>query len=148
MRVRDIMTTKVFTIRSDKKAFVAKEIMEWAHIRHVSVVDAGNRVVGVISNRDILRASLSALDTRFAEAERRQHLTSAPAIAIMHGPARTIGPDASVQEAAALMRRLKVGCLPVVEGDCLIGIVTEHDVLGLVERLPPGALPSGPAPAP
>jgi len=65
MRVRDIMTTKVFTIGADKKAFVAKEIMEWAHVHHIPVVDSSNRVVGIISHRDILRASLSALDTRF-----------------------------------------------------------------------------------
>lgn len=144
MRVRDIMTTKVFTIGTDKKAFVAKEIMEWAHVRHIPVVDSSNRVVGIISHRDILRASLSALSTKFAEAERRQHLAGAPALAIMHHPARTIGPDASVQEAAGMMRRFKFGCLPVVEEDRLVGIVTEYDILGLVEQLPPDALPPGP----
>ncbi|HYL31507.1 MAG TPA: CBS domain-containing protein [Gemmatimonadales bacterium] len=95
------MTTKVFTIGADKKAFAAKEIMEWAHVRHIPVVDSSNRVVGIISHRDILRASLSALNTQFAEAERRQHLSGAPALAIMHHPARTIEPDASVQERRA-----------------------------------------------
>jgi CBS domain-containing membrane protein len=143
MRVRDIMTTKVFTIGADKKAFVANEIMEWAHIRHIPVVDTSNRVVGIISHRDILRASLSALGTHFAEAERRQHLSGAPSLAIMHHPARTIGPDASVQEAAGMMRRFKFGCLPVVEENRLVGIVTEYDILRLVEQLPPDALTSG-----
>jgi len=147
MRVRDIMTTKVFTIRADKKAFVAKEIMEWAHIRHIPVVDASNQLVGIISHRDILEASLSALDTRVAEAERRQHLSSAPALAIMHHPARTIDPDASVQEAAGMMRRFKFGCLPVVKEGCLIGIVTEYDILQLVEQLPPDARMSRAPPA-
>jgi len=146
MHVRDIMTTKVFTIGADKKAFVAKEIMEWAHIRHIPVVDTNNRVVGIISHRDILRASLSALGTRFAEAERQQHLGDSPALSIMHHPARTIEPDASVQEAAGLMRQFKIGCLPVVKEGRLIGIVTEYDILQLVERLPPDALISGPPP--
>lgn len=143
MLVRDIMTTKVFTIGADKKAVVASEIMEWAHVRHVPVVDGSRRVVGIISHRDILRASLSALDTQFAKAERRQHLSGAPALAIMHQPAHTIGPDASVQEAAATMRRHKFGCLPVVENDRLVGIVTEYDILRLVEELPPGVLAPG-----
>ena len=147
MHVRDIMTTKVFTIGADKKLFVAKEIMEWAHIRHIPVVDTSNRVVGIISHRDILRASLSALDTRFAAAERQQHLSGASALAIMHHPARTIAPDASVQEAAGLMRQFKIGCLPVVEEDRLIGIVTEYDILQLVEQLPPDAFGAGKVPA-
>jgi len=147
MRVRDIMTTKVFTIGADKKAFVAKEIMEWAHVRHIPVVDSSNRVVGIISHRDILRASLSALNTQFAEAERRQHLSGAPALAIMHHPARTIEPDASVQEAAGMMRQFKFGCLPVVKDGRLVGIVTEYDILALVEQLPPDALPPEAPPA-
>jgi len=147
MHVRDIMTVKVFTIGADKKLFVASEIMEWAHIRHIPVVDRNNRVVGIISHRDILRASLSALDTRVAEAERRQHLSGASALAIMHHPARTITPNASVQEAAGVMRRFKIGCLPVVEEDRLIGIVTEYDILQLVEQLPPDALAAGGLPA-
>jgi CBS domain-containing membrane protein len=147
MQVRDIMTTKVFTIGADKKAFVAKEIMEWAHIRHIPVVDSGNHVVGIISHRDILRASLSALGTRFAEAERRQHLSDEPALAIMHHPVRTIAPDTSVQEAAGMMRQFKFGCLPVVEEERLIGIVTEYDILRLVEQLPPNALSAPEPPA-
>jgi CBS domain-containing membrane protein len=137
MVVRDIMTTKVFTIRSDKKVFVAKEIMEWAHVRHVPVVDAGNRLVGIISHRDILDASLSALDRNVAEAERRQHLAGPTALALMSHPTHTIAPSAPVQEAARMLREHKVGCLPVVEGDRLVGIVTDHDILMLVERLPP-----------
>ena len=147
LRVRDIMTTKVFTLGDDKKAFVAQEIMEWAHVRHIPVVDKNNRVVGIISHRDILKASLSALGTRFAEVERKQHLSDAPALAIMHHPARTIEPDATVQEAAGIMRRHKFGCLPVVTDGRLVGIVTEYDILQLVERLPPGALRPGTPPA-
>ncbi len=147
MHVRDIMTTKVFTIRADKQAFVAKEIMEWAHIRHIPVVDTSNRVVGIISHRDILKASLSALGTHFAEAERRQHLSGEPALAIMHHPVRTIAPDASVQEAAGMMRQFKFGCLPVVDNGRLIGIVTEYDILRLVEQLPPNVLNSCDPPA-
>jgi CBS domain-containing membrane protein len=143
MRVRDIMTTKVFTIGADKKAVVASEIMAWAHIRHIPVIDAHRRVVGIISHRDILRASLSALDTQFATADRRQHLAGAPALALMHQPVQTIGPDATVQEAAGAMRQHKFGCLPVVEHDRLVGIVTEYDILRLVEALPPGALAPG-----
>jgi len=57
MRVRDIMTTKVFTIGADKKAFVAKEIMEWAHVRHIPVVDSSNRVVGILCTTPPARLS-------------------------------------------------------------------------------------------
>ena len=141
MRVRDIMTTKVFTIAvgmGPRPPHPGRRCGQPGGRHH--------------QPPRLLRASLSALSTKFAEAERRQHLAGAPALAIMHHPARTIGLDASVQEAAGMMRRFKFGCLPVVEEDRLVGIVTEYDILQLVEQLPPDALtPSAPpaaSPAP
>lgn len=142
MRVRDIMTTKVHTVTAEKKASVVQEIMEWARLRHVPVVDRGNHVIGVISQRDILQASLSPLSTHFVEVQRHQHLAQVQAGTIMHQPVQVIGPDNLVQEAAGLLRRSKIGCLPVVEQDLLVGIVTEYDLLHVLERLPSAVLDS------
>lgn len=136
MRVRDVMTTDVFTIRPDKNILVAEEMMQWAHIRHVPVVDQRGRLVGVVSHRDILRASISQVASRVADAERHQHLGAISVAQMMHEPVQTVSPDALVQEAAGLMRRRKVGCLPVLEEDRLVGIVTEYDLLAVIERLP------------
>ena len=78
MNVRDYMTLKVFTLLSDKKLFIALDIMNWAHVRHVPVVDRAGRLVGLISHRDVLRASISALSTTVANLERDQHLWTIP----------------------------------------------------------------------
>ncbi len=136
MLVRDYMATNVFTIRVDKKMFAVQEIMQWAHIRHLPVVDRAKRVVGIVSHRDLLHASISLVSSRLAEAERQQHLWEIPIEPIMHTPVLTIEPAAPIQEAARCMRKHQIGCLPVVEHDKLIGIVTEADLLHLVERLP------------
>lgn len=136
MQVRDHMTNKVFTIQVDKKMFAVQEIMQWAHIRHLPVVDRAKRVVGIVSHRDLLHASVSLVSSRLAEVERQQHLWEVPIEPIMHTPVQTISPDATVQEAACLMREYQIGCLPVVEHNRLIGIITEADLLHVVEQLP------------
>ncbi len=139
MRVRGIMTTKVLTITPEKTTLVVQEIMDWAKVRHVPVVDRHRRVIGIVSRGDILRASLSSVDDHFSEVERKQYLTQVHVAAVMHQHVLTIDPDALVQEAAGLLRRTRIGCLPVVEEDRLVGIVTPYDLLRLVEALPSGA---------
>ena len=135
MLVRDCMTQKVSTLGADKKLFIASQIMDWAHIRHVPVVDPTGRVVGMVSHRDLLRASISSVESRVANVERNQHLTGISVQEVMRTNVKTISPDASVQEAARLMREHKIGCLPVVAEQRLVGIITEHDLLRVVEQL-------------
>ena len=140
MRVRDIMTTKVFTIRPDKHLRAVEEIMKWAHIRHVPVIDDHGRLVGIVSHRDLMGAAISSLQVRISDVERVQHLSAIEVRQLMHHPTATIAPDERVQRAAHLMRSLKVGCLPVLEDQHLVGIVTEADLLHIVEELPDAAL--------
>ena len=140
MHVRDHMTAKVFTIRMDKKLLAVDEIMGWAHIRHVPVVDEKGKLVGLLSQRDVLRSNLS--DLASTQVDRRSQLGHVTLAQVMRREVLTIGPDEPIQEAARLMRQHKYGCLPVVEGGRLAGIITEHDLLAVVERLgPDGALP-------
>jgi CBS domain-containing protein len=144
MKVSDLMTTAVFTLRLDKQVFIAQQIMDWAHIRHVPVVDHLGRVVGLVSHRDILRASVSTVSSKVAKLEQRQHLAGIAVREIMQAKVRTISPDTSVQEAAKLMLKEKIGCLPVVNAEQeLLGVITEHDMLRLVEHLPEGLNPGG-----
>lgn len=137
MLVRDYMTKDVFTLRVDKKLVIADELMKWAHVRHVPVVDQDGRLVGIVSHRDLLRASISSIETRVAAAEKRQHLSSVTVREVMQAQVQTISPDAPVQEAAKLMRERKIGCLPVVADGRLIGIITESDLLRIVAQLQP-----------
>lgn len=139
MKVSDLMTTAVFTLRLDKQVFIAQQIMDWAHIRHVPVVDHRWRVVGLVSHRDILRASVSTVSSKVAKLEQRQHLSGISVREIMQSDVRTSSPDASVQEAAGLMLKEKIGCLPIVDVEKqLLGVITEHDMLRLIKHLPEG----------
>jgi CBS domain-containing membrane protein len=135
MLVRDCMTKQLFTIRFDKKLIAVREIMTWAHIRHVPVVNASGGLVGIISHRDLLHAALSSVAAA-PEVQRAQHLAAVPLVEVMKTDVQTIGPEASVREAAAQMRKSKIGCLPVVDGGRLVGILTGYDLLGLVEEVP------------
>jgi len=140
MRVRDHMTAKVFTIRMDKKLLAVDEIMGWAHIRHVPVVDEKGKLVGLLSQRDVLRTTLS--DLASTQVDRRNQLGHVTLAQVMRREVLTIGPDEPIQQAARLMRQHKYGCLPVVGDGRVVGIITEHDLLAVVERLgPDGALP-------
>jgi CBS domain-containing protein len=76
MLVREIMTKKVFTLQPDRKVMVAGDIMEWAKVRHVPVVDAEERVVGIVSRTDLLRASLPDSADADARFESHRHLAS------------------------------------------------------------------------
>jgi CBS domain-containing membrane protein len=133
--VAEYMTRKVFTLRLDKRLIAAKEIMEWAHVRHVPVVNAAGAVVGMVSHRDLLAASIASVISRLSDVERKQHLWTVPIESVMCHPVTTISPTATVQDAARVMREGKIGCLPVVEQGKLVGIITDHDLLGLVEAL-------------
>lgn len=135
MLVRDHMTTQIFTIRSDKMLVAVREIMNWAHVRHVPVVDATGKLVGIVSHRDLLHAAISSA-TQVSEVERTRHLWKLPIEPIMRTEVQTIGPEDSVRKAAMLMRRSKIGCLPVVDGSGkMVGIISEYDLLGVVEKL-------------
>jgi predicted transcriptional regulator len=133
-RVRDIMETKLVTISASERLSMVEDIMTLGRVRHMPVVQGGE-LVGVVSERDLLRASLSEL-SEHPDAERRMFLHVVEISRVMSSPPVVIGPDATIREAALLMADRKIGCLPVVEGGRLIGIVTETDVLRWVASAP------------
>jgi CBS domain-containing protein len=124
--VRDIMQEKIVTLSVTDRLSTVEDIMTLGRVRHIPVVRLG-RLVGVVSERDLLRASLSNLAHR--SDERRAFLEGVDIAQVMSAPPVTVGPDASVEEAACVMADRKIGCLPVVDGDELVGLVTETDLL-------------------
>jgi CBS domain-containing protein len=126
-RVRDIMETKLVTISASERLSMVEDIMTLGRVRHMPVVQGG-RLVGVVSERDLLRASLSVL-SEHRDAERRAFLHVVEISRVMSTPPIVIGPDATIEQAALLMADKKIGCLPVVAGEELVGMVTETDVL-------------------
>lgn len=125
--VQEIMSTDVKTLERNDNLSLAQDIMKQERIRHFPVL-AGSRVVGVVSQRDLLHATLgSVMD--YGEKSEKAYLASVVVKEVMTDPAVTISPQASIKEAAALMVQRRIGCLPVVENDRLMGIVTETDIL-------------------
>jgi len=125
--VRDIMQTKIVTISVTERLSTVEDIMTLGRVRHIPVVHGG-KLVGVLSQRDLLRASLSELGS-FGNEARRAFLHAIEIDRVMSAPPITIEPDAAVQLAAHVMADQKIGCLPVVEDGELVGLVTETDVL-------------------
>jgi len=133
--VRDVMQKGVVTISVNERLSTVEDIMTLGHLRHMPVVQAG-QLVGVVSERDLLRASLSNLSGHRDE-ERRAFLHVVEIAQVMSTPPVVVGPDVTIGEAAHVMAERKIGCLPVVEGDVLLGMVTETGVLQLVAGVHP-----------
>ena len=132
--VRDIMQERVVTISAGDSLSTVEDIMRLGGVRHIPVVRAGS-LVGVVSERDLLRVSLSNLIS-FGHEERRAFLHAVEIKRVMSDPPIVIEPEASVRQAARLMADRKIGCLPVLEGGSLVGIVTETDLLRYFAAMP------------
>jgi CBS domain-containing protein len=129
------MRTSPVTIAAGERLSTVEDIMTLGRVRHMPVVQAG-RLVGVVSERDLLRASLSVLSGHRDE-ERRAFLHVVEIARVMSSPPIVIEPEASVHKAAQLMAERKIGCLPVMKGEQLEGLVTETDVLRFFAGLEP-----------
>ena len=125
--VRAIMQEKIVTISAHESLSTVEDIMRLGRVRHMPVVNGGE-LVGVVSERDLLRNSLSSLSSHRQD-ERKAFLYAVEIGRVMSQPAVVIDPDASIKQAARTMADAKIGCLPVVLDDALIGLVTETDVL-------------------
>lgn len=121
MRIGEVMTRNVETVEPSATADEAWQRMRERRIRHLVVMRKG-AVLGVVSERDL--GGRSGVTVRRGRSV--QDLMSAAAV--------TAEPDATVREAANLMRGRSVGCLPVIEKNRLVGILTVSDVLELVGR--------------
>jgi CBS domain-containing protein len=121
--VGQFMSTDLFTVSPDDLIDLAASVMDWRHIRHVPVEDQEGRLVGLITHRGLLRMMINS-STKLTTV--REIMVPDPV---------TVSPSTSSLEAMELMRNHRVGCLPVVEGDQLVGIITSYDFLEATARL-------------
>jgi acetoin utilization protein AcuB len=121
MRVQDVMTTGVKTIAPTAPAEDAWNVMRLQRIHHL-VVTKGNRVVGLLSERDAGGRRGAAIRTNRTVAD------------LMTAPVATVEPTTTVRRAANLMRGHSIGCVVVVDAGRVAGIVTVSDLLELVGR--------------
>jgi acetoin utilization protein AcuB len=122
MLVKQIMTKNVVTITPTDNLRRADERLMQGRFRHLPVVE-GERPVGIVSDRDIrVPLFLNSRETALQAMEQKQIGQ------IMRQPVLTASPLMAVEQAAAIMHENKIGCLPVVEGERLVGILTESDI--------------------
>lgn len=129
------MTRDVLTLGVEEPIRRAWELVEEKRLRRFPVLEGG-RLVGIVTDRDLRNATSSSV----VLTEKKYHdylLDTIKVESIMTPDPRTVSPETSLKEAAGIILEMKVGGLPVVEGDRLVGIITETDLLNsLVSLLP------------
>ncbi len=131
MRVRDLMTRDVIAVSPGDSLARLRDLMYDRDVRHMPVIEANRDLVGLVSQRDLLRSSLIEQadvpdfieDALLGKLRVRELMTTG---------VLSVEPDADIREAAQIMWKNKYGCLPVVEGPRLVGILTESDFVRLM----------------
>jgi CBS-domain-containing membrane protein len=146
MKVREIMTRDVVTARPDTPVY---RIARWMRDRDVSgipVVDDRNRIVGIVTDLDLIVRNVRfeppaffqildgqiPLETPAHFRKRLRHMLGTEAIDVMTEKVVTIGLEAELEELAALMVERRVDPIPVVEDGVLVGIVSRHDIIRMM----------------
>jgi CBS domain-containing protein/gamma-glutamyl:cysteine ligase YbdK (ATP-grasp superfamily) len=119
--VGQFMATDLFTVRPDDLVDLAASLMDWRHIRHVPVEDEDGRLVGLVTHRGLLR-----LLSHGSNAPSGNSLTVRE---IMKPNPTRVSSTTPTLEAIEIMQRDSIGCLPVVDNNRLVGIVTSYDFL-------------------
>lgn len=124
--VEQFMSTDLFTVRPEDVIELAASLMHWKHVRHVPVENDAGELVGIVSHRDLIElVALNKLG-KCGEITVRD---------IMKENLITISADTSALDALLLMREKEIGCLPIVNGKRLLGLITAYDFLTVSTKL-------------
>jgi len=133
MQVKDIMSTDVEVVGRNDDLSQVEDLMVAKKLRHVPVLENGE-LMAIVSQRDLFKAMMSST-MGYGEKAQQAYLHSVRVKEIMTYPVVTVAPDTAVGEAADLMVQKGIGCLPVVAGTQLVGIVTKTDLLRYLHSL-------------
>lgn len=134
MNVSDIMTAHPRSIHQDRPLRDALQLMEDNVIRHLPVINSERQLVGILSDRDIRLTLNSPLILREGW-QNEALITKVRVRAVMTPAPVVIEPDAPAARAALLMRQHRIGALPVVIVETLVGIITTSDILAAFMQL-------------
>ena len=125
--VEEFMTTDLFTVQKDDIIEFVSDLIDWRRIRYVPVEDEKNHLIGLVTMRNIFNEYNKSLNN---EGE----VPKTVADIMIRNPI-TVHPEASIMEAMDLMDSQKIGCLPVVKNNRLVGIITEQNYMTIAARL-------------
>lgn len=129
--VQDMMSTEPITLTSKNTISDAKCLMESHRIRHVPIVDRQGRLEGLVTQRDVLAAQSSSLEKAVGDNDPMQASLSR----FLQRSLYTVSPCAGLKATALYMQNHKIGCLPVVKDDKLVGIITDSDFIAIAITL-------------
>jgi CBS domain-containing protein/gamma-glutamylcysteine synthetase len=127
VRVEQYMETDMVTVHEDDPVALVVHLMEWHRVRHVPVEDSEHRLVGLVSYRSVFRL--------LKESRPGFDPSMVPVGNIMKRDPVSIGPTMHTLKAIDVMRRYRVGCLPVVHQDRLVGMVTVDEFVDIAGEL-------------
>jgi acetoin utilization protein AcuB len=145
MKIERWMKHPVVTVKPRDSALHARKVMGEHRINQLPVVVDG-RLVGIVTDRDLRDVFPSAAEAAVASRRRRPAAGDPATIPVedaMASAVVTLAPGAFVEDAARLMRRHRIGAIPIVDGERLVGILTRSDVLEAFVELTQRAVPQG-----
>jgi acetoin utilization protein AcuB len=134
MLVGERMTRNPVTITEDTSIDDALHLMRERKVRRFPIMDTAGHLVGIISDKDLLHAAPSPAST-LSVYEMHYLLAKLTVKKVMSSPVITISPDVPLEDAARIMADNKIGGLPVLDGDKLVGIITETDIFKILLEL-------------
>ena len=129
MLVKDYMTRHPIMIPPTMPAVEVQKLMVESKVRHVPVIGDGKRPVGLVTRDRLLIPPTDLGSLNVWEIARYLTELTAQDVMVKGKDLSTIGPDAALEDAAKVMAEKKIGCLPVVEDNVVVGIITETDML-------------------
>lgn len=133
-KVRHFMATELFTVHEDEPVDLVAALMDWEHVCHVPVEDDRHRLVGLVAHWTLLRL--------LAQGQIVPN-SPIPVSEVMRRDLVTVGPDTATLDAARLMKKHEIGCLPVVDhSHRLVGLITDRDFLDMAAQLLEAGLPT------
>ncbi|MBI1294411.1 CBS domain-containing protein [bacterium] len=151
MIVRDIMSSPVITVTPETSIQAVAQLMRDRHISGVPVVDNGGRLIGIVTEVDLIAQHAPArapsyisllwaliplrLDDYTRYKEQVRHILAVNAEQLMTEDPTTVSPEATLEQVAELMVQPGHSSLPVLENDQLVGIITRTDLVRVIEAL-------------
>ena len=133
--VNEVMSTQVMTLNAADNVSTAWELMKDQDVRHIPIVDENHFPVGIITERDILRARNSSVLANNQSMGEESILLEQ----IMSKKISYTRPEDPLRSAGLKLQKNKYGCLPVMDNDKLVGIITDSDfvdiALNLIEQM-------------
>jgi CBS domain-containing protein len=141
-KVSQLMDTNIVTVGPDDPIELVSELMDWTRVKYLPVENDRGELVGLVSDRGVLRHLTEA-----AQSPGEDGAFKVPVSDIMRTQLVTVTPHTPTREAIELMRRHRVGALPVVQGPHVVAMLTQDELVTLASRAIDVATSSPPAPS-